>query len=115
MIAILVSIFGGLGAACRFVSDGLLRTILGRQFPWATMLINISGSFVLGFITGLVLHGHGFMNMKLIFGTGFCGGYTTFSSASFESVRLIEEKRYSAFWLQMLGNLTLSILAAYYG
>lgn len=112
MITPWIAIFGGLGAVTRFVADGLIRAALGRKFPWATLIINVTGSFLLGILTGLVLYRHGSMNTKLIVGTGFCGGYTTFSTASFETARLIEEHRLSATLFQSLGNLCLSIIAA---
>ena len=60
------------------------------DFPWGTCVVNISGSFVLGVITGLALyHGLG-VDSKLVFGTGFCGAYTTFSTFTYETVRLAE-------------------------
>ena len=62
----------------------------GPDFPWGTCVVNISGSFVLGVITGLALyHGLG-VDSKLVFGTGFCGAYTTFSTFTYETVRLAE-------------------------
>lgn len=115
MITLWISIFGGVGAVTRFVSDGLIRTVLGRKFPWATVIINVAGSFMLGILTGLVIYRHWGGNMKLIFGTGFCGGFTTFSTASFETARLIEERRFVASILQSLGNLSLALIAAAFG
>lgn len=115
MMVLVMTIFGGLGATSRFMSDGLIRTVLGRRFPWATMIINATGSFILGLVTGLVLHHHGSVDMKLVIGTGFCGGFTTFSTACFESVRLLEEKRVAAFWVQLLGNVFLTVGAAAVG
>jgi len=111
MIVFWMSIFGGLGACARFMGDGLIRTVLGRNFPWATMIINVVGAFFLGVITAFALH-HDASDMKIILGTGFCGGFTTFSTASFEAVRLVEEKRFAAFALQLGGNLVFSLLAA---
>lgn len=103
---------GGGGAVARFVADGLIRTVLGRRFPWGTLVINATGSFILGVLAGLVLYHHSDTSLKLIMGTGFCGGFTTFSTASFESVRLIEEERYGAAFLQVLGNLCFCLIGA---
>lgn len=114
MTVLLAVLFGGFGAASRFVCDGLIRTLLGRNFPWATMIINVIGSFILGAITAYALH-HTAAAIKLIIGTGFCGGFTTFSTASFEAVRLIEERRFIAFILQIGGNLVLSLVAVVVG
>lgn len=115
MIAVWIALAGGLGAMARFLADGLIRTRLGRKFPWGTLIINISGSFVLGILTGMVLNHHTSLNTKLIVGTGFCGGFTTFSTASFETVRLIEERRFWAALFQAFGNMSLSLGAAALG
>ena len=78
------------GACARYLLDGFVQVRRGSEFPWGTCVVNISGSFVLGVITGLALyHGLG-VSSKLVFGTGFCGAYTTFSTFSYETVRLAE-------------------------
>ncbi len=74
----------------RYLLDGFVQGPIDGEFPWGTCVVNISGSFVLGVITGLALyHGLG-VDSKLVFGTGFCGAYTTFSTFSYETVRLAE-------------------------
>ena len=91
MIAVWVALAGAAGAAARFAVDGLVRhRWSGPAFPWATLVINVSGSLLLGVVTGLVLYRGGPDDLRLIVGTGFCGGYTTFSTASFETVRLAQ-------------------------
>ena len=112
MIPLWIALVGVIGAVARFVADGLIRTVLGRKFPWGTLFINATGAFVLGILTGLVLYHHADNNVRLILGTGFCGGFTTFSTASFEAARLIEDKRYGAALSQILGNFGLSLFAA---
>ena len=82
---------GGVGASTRMVADGAMRSRWPTSFPWATFAINVSGSFLLGVLTGLVLHRHTGVDLRLVAGTGFCGGYTTFSTASFETVRLVQQ------------------------
>ena len=82
---------GAIGAPARYVLDGAVADRLGGPFPWGTLIVNVTGSFLLGFLTGLGLH-HGFPKVdRLVLGTGFCGAYTTFSTFTFESVRLLEE------------------------
>ena len=112
MIPVWISLAGGLGAVSRFMSDSLVRTALGRNFPWGTLVINIIGSFILGILAGSILYGHTNPDVGLVIGTGFCGGFTTFSTASFEAARLIEEKRYLACVFQVFGQAALALLAA---
>ena len=81
------------GAVARYVLDRLVSDVVRPDFPWGTILINLSGSFVLGLLTGLGIY-HAFpTDARLVLGTGFCGGYTTFSTFTFETVRLIEAGR----------------------
>jgi fluoride exporter len=94
-----LAVAGGVGAVARFVLDGLVRTRASTSFPLGTVVINITGSFVLGVVTGLALSHVVTDDLRLIVGTGFCGGYTTFSTASFETVRLVERRRT---WLALL-------------
>jgi CrcB protein len=84
--------FGGaLGAVTRFVVDALVRLNFRSRIPIGTVVINVSGSLLLGLLTGLVMY-HGAPSMlTTAAGTGFCGGYTTFSTASFETVRLVQQ------------------------
>ena len=108
MTPLLISLAGGLGAVSRFVADGLLRTVVGRLFPWSTIIINITGALLLGVISGISLH-HANTDIKLVWGTGFCGGYTTFSTASYEAVRLIEERRFLGAAFHVLYNFVFTV------
>ena len=82
---------GGGGAVARFLLDRAVAERARGVFPWGTLVINVTGSLLLGLITGLALH-HGLSkSAKIVLGTGFCGAYTTFSTFTFETVRLIEE------------------------
>lgn len=92
MIVALLCLAGGAGATARFVLDGALRARFGTTFPWATLLINLTGSVLLGVLTGLTLFHGSPDQVRVVLGTGFCGGYTTFSTASFETVRLVQER-----------------------
>lgn len=85
-----VGLAASFGAAARFWVDGVVRARTDARLPLGTMVINLTGSLLLGVLTGLVVYHHASTNLTLLAGTGFCGGYTTFSTASFETVRLIQ-------------------------
>ncbi len=111
---VLLSIAGGGGAVLRFVVDGLVRGRAGTRLPWATAIINVSGSLVLGLLTGLLTRGLP-PEVLLVLGTGVLGGYTTFSTASVETVRLLQQRRIGASLLYGVGGLVLSVAAALLG
>ena len=113
--ALLICIAGGIGAALRFVLDGLIRTRVRSTYPVATTVINLSGSFLLGLLTGLATSQLLPPQWNLVVGTGVLGGYTTFSTASFETVRLLEDHRYVAAVLNGLGMLIAGTAAAALG
>ena len=88
-IAFLIA--AAIGAPARYLLDGLVQDRTGGEFPWGTCVINITGSFILGLLSGLALY-HAFPNdARLVLGTGFCGAYTTFSTFTFETTRLAAE------------------------
>ncbi|WP_439689814.1 fluoride efflux transporter FluC [Curtobacterium sp. SP.BCp] len=105
-----VAVGGGVGAAGRFLLDGLINT--GREFrvPLGTLTINITGSLLLGLIVGAATH-LGAVPVAVL-GSGVMGGYTTFSTASFETVRLARSGRIAAAAVNGLGILVVSVAAA---
>ncbi len=115
MIFVLVCLAGAAGAVSRFVVDGAVRARIAGSFPWATVLINVTGSLLLGVLTGLTLYHSRGTDTKLILGTGFCGGYTTFSAAMFESVRLLQQGSTYRMLANWLGTAALTLAAAALG
>jgi fluoride exporter len=103
-----VMLAGATGALLRFIIDGAVKHRRTVSFPWATFMINVTGSLLLGLLAGLVIFDGAPNSLQQIIGTGFCGGYTTFSTASFETVRLAEQ-RHS---LKALANAVGSLLAS---
>jgi CrcB protein len=82
---------GAVGAPVRYLVDGFVSDRVAGAFPWGTFVINVTGSLLLGLLTGLSLY-HAFPRTpRVVLGTGFCGAYTTFSTFSFETIRLLEE------------------------
>ncbi|WP_066519842.1 fluoride efflux transporter FluC [Curtobacterium ammoniigenes] len=112
---VLVAVGGGVGAAGRLALDGAVKARTRTPLPVGTILINVSGSLLLGFITGL--SGAGLLPSlaAAALGTGMMGGYTTFSTASVETVQLMRAGRPVLGVLNGLGMLVVSVAAAVLG
>ncbi|NMM16285.1 MAG: fluoride efflux transporter CrcB [Cellulomonas sp.] len=115
MTLLLVALLGGLGAATRFVVDGLIRGRRSRVFPLATVLINVSGSALLGLLAGASAYHSLGTTVYVVAAVGFCGGYTTFSTAMVETVRLAQQGDYRRAVANALGTLLLAVGAAALG
>ena len=112
MLILGIALAGAVGAPVRYVLDGYVQARESGKLPLGTLVVNITGSLVLGFLTGLVLY-HAFpATPKTILGTGFCGAYTTFSTFAYETVRLAEEREYSAALRNVVASLLFPALAA---
>jgi fluoride exporter len=109
---LLLGLAGGLGAGTRFVVDGIVRSKIRTALPVGTIAINVTGSFLLGLVAGAVMVHAAPVELQAIAGTGFLGGYTTFSTASFETVRLIQSRRTGLALLNGVGTAVAGIGAA---
>ena len=107
----LVVVIGGAGSVVRFLADGLVGSAAGRDFPFGTLAINVSGAMVLGLLTGLAL-GH---DQALLAGTAAVGSYTTFSTWMLETQRLTEERQHRNAALNVVVSLVLGVAAAALG
>jgi CrcB protein len=88
-IAFLIA--AAIGAPARYLLDGWVQDHASGAFPWGTFVVNVTGCLVLGLLTGLGLY-HGLdATTRTVLGTGGLGAYTTFSTFTFETVRLAEE------------------------
>ncbi len=112
---LLLCLAGGVGAVLRLVVDGAIKARVGAAFPWSTAIINLTGSLALGVLTGLVAGRISSTDVSAIIGTGFMGGYTTFSMASYETIDLVHKKQYGAAFAYSIGILVASIVLAYAG
>jgi fluoride exporter len=106
-----VVLIGGAGSVLRFLADGVVASAVGRDFPFGTLAVNVSGAVILGLITGLAL-GH---DQALLAGTAAVGSYTTFSTWMLETQRLTEERRPGAAVANVVISLALGLAAAALG
>jgi CrcB protein len=101
-----------LGAPSRYLLDRSISARIESELPWGTFAINTTGSFLLGLLTGLVTR-HVLPTVGLtLFGVGFCGAYTTFSTFAFETVELVEEGRFSEAGANLAGSVGVGLGAA---
>ncbi len=109
LLFVAAALAGGVGAALRHLADIAVAPLAGRRFPWGILLVNVTGSFALGFATALVPDAY------FLVGAGLLGGYTTFSTAMFDTVALWRNGEHPASVLNLLGTFALSIAAALAG
>lgn len=87
---LLIGIGGGAGSILRYLTSFMVNRWFGGTYPLATFCVNITGCFIIGLLAGLLdRHFAASPNLKYLFITGFCGGYTTFSAFAYENLSLI--------------------------
>ena len=106
---------GGAGAVARFTTDEAVQRRGDGRYPWGTFWINVTGCLLLGVTWGFVDKHSADRALLTIVGTGFCGGFTTFSTFSVEAVRLVERQEYGAAARYVGSSLVLGGLAAAVG
>ena len=100
---------GASGAVARYLVHGWFVERAGGDRPWGTFVVNVSGSFVLGVLTGLALH-HGLPETsRVVLGAGFCGAFTTFSAFTVDTVRLVEDGAGRAAVANVVGTLVVGV------
>ncbi len=109
LVFLLAALAGGVGAGLRYLVDVGAARLVGTRYPWGVLVINVTGSFALGLVTG------GFPGAAFIVGAGLLGGYTTFSTAMLDTVALWRDGSSRAAAFNAVGMLLLGILAALAG
>ena len=108
-----IALGGAAGASLRFFISQIVLNWLGKGFPFATLMVNISGSLVMGFLYGLIEQGTIEVSVyRTLIGIGFLGAFTTFSTFSLDTLLLIQQGDFIKAMINILLNVTLCILAA---
>lgn len=115
MNVLLVATGGAIGAVLRYLLGGWIQGRLGPDFPWGTFIVNVSGSLLIGLVLGLVDRGALSGEARLFLAVGILGGYTTFSTFSYETLQLLENGNLGATLLNALGQVATGLIAVYVG
>ncbi len=113
-----VALGGALGTVARFAVSGLAAASFGETFPWGTLLVNVTGCFVIGFFATLTApDGRLFVGgtTRQFVMTGFCGGYTTFSSFSLQTLNLMNDGEYLHAGGNIVGSVALCLFFVWLG
>ncbi len=104
---LLVMLGGAIGAMLRYGLGAWVQGLLGPGFPWSTFLINITGSFLIGLVLRLSLEGALSPEWRLFLAVGVLGGYTTFSTFSWETLNLVQQGEWLKAFLYVTGSVVL--------
>lgn len=111
---LLVAVGGALGSVARFWCAGMVARLAGEALPWGTILVNVTGSILIGFVAAFSLPQARFLvppAARIFLMVGFCGGYTTFSAFSLQTFSLMQEGAF----LRAGANVILSVLLCLVG
>ena len=109
---------GALGTTARYFISGLVANAIGQTFPWGTFIINVTGSFIIGFFAALTGPDGRFIvsgTTRQFVMTGFCGGYTTFSSFSLQTLNLMNDGEWLYAGGNVVGSVSLCLLFVWLG
>ena len=116
MILLYVALGSALGGVSRYLLGGFLQLRADTAFPIGTLVVNVTGSFLMGFFARYAMETPDFSPLARAFLTaGFCGGYTTFSTFSYESFQLLEQGSYGKAATYMLSSLLVALAATVAG
>ena len=113
-----VALGGALGTIGRYFVSGLVANAFGETFPWGTLIINITGSFIIGFFGTLTAPEGRFLvapDMRIFVMVGFCGGFTTFSSFSIQTLALARDGEWLWASFNIVGSVVLCLLSVWLG
>lgn len=113
---LLVGLGGGLGSAFRYLCQRWFSAVYMHSFPWGTFAVNITGCLLIGVLWGISFrHFDSNEQWKLLLMTGLCGGFTTFSAFTLESIGLLRENKTGLFFGYVAGSILIGLLATWAG
>jgi CrcB protein len=112
---LLVLAGAAVGAPLRYLTDRLVQSRHDSVFPWGTLAVNVAGSLVLGVLTGAVAAGAAPSQLHLLLGTGLCGALTTYSTFSYETLRLAEQGARAYAVVNVAASVAAGLTAAFAG
>jgi CrcB protein len=112
---VLVIIGGMVGASLRYLTDRAVQARHDTVFPWGTLTVNIVGCLTLGVLAGAVSYGAASHSVQLLLGTGLCGALTTYSTFSYETIRLVESGARLVAAANVVAGLSAGLVAAFTG
>jgi CrcB protein len=113
---LIVGAGGFAGSVARFLSQQFIARQYPSSFPWGTLIVNITGCFIIGLIYALSEKGNLISpEMRLLLATGFCGGFTTFSSFAYENITLMRDGELLYAFLYVVSSIIIGFLATYIG
>lgn len=113
---LIVGLGGGVGSMLRYTVHKIFNVQGTAEFPASTLLVNISGCFLIGILWGLLSRSLTWNEeMKLLLMTGFCGGFTTFSAFTLEGMGLLKENKIALFFIYLTASVVGGLLATFIG
>ena len=113
---LLVFLGGGIGSSCRFLISNIINNSFKSFHYLGTFSVNVIGCIIVGIVMGFLQKENNFnQNYLLLFSSGFCGGFTTFSAFANENLDLIKNGNFSVFFLYIISSVVFGIAAAYLG
>ena len=112
----LVALGGAIGSVARYGVGALAAQLLGPTFPWGTLFVNLSGSFLIAVVMHVALTGTAIsLEMRIFLTTGIMGGFTTYSSFNYETLALIDQRAYALASLNLAATVVGCLLAGVLG
>lgn len=115
MILLLIALGGAVGSLLRYLVGGAIQRSSATGFPVGTLFVNVVGCFLVGVFVRFLLNMQTSVELRALLIVGFCGGFTTFSTFSYETVGLLEGGEYVRAAMYMLGSLLLCVTATFAG